>query len=69
MSKTLTQKQINLIKQTIAVYDNVFVSTVSDKAVFDYVSDVAQLRKIPFSEAAEWCYDDFDVAKLLGLDY
>ncbi len=69
MSKTLTQYQINLIKQTIAVYDNVFVSTVSDKDVWGYVSDVAQMRKIPFSKAAEYCYDDFDVAKMLGLDY
>jgi hypothetical protein len=69
MSKTLTQYQINLIKQTIAVYDNVFVSTVSDKDVWSYVSDVSQMRKIPFSEAAEYCYDDFDVAKMLGLDY
>ena len=69
MSKTLTQYQINLIKQTIAVYDNVFVSTISDKDVWSYVSDVSQMRKIPFSEAAEYCYDDFDVAKMLGLDY
>ena len=69
MSKTLTQYQINLIKQTIAVYDNVFVSTISDKDVWSYVSDVSQMRKIPFSEAAEFCYDDFDVAKMLGLDY
>lgn len=69
MSKTLTQPQINLIKQTIAVYDNVFVSTVSDKDVFDFVNDTAQARRISFSSAAEFCYDDFDVAKMLGLDY
>jgi hypothetical protein len=69
MSKTLTQQQINLIKQTIAVYDNVFVSTVSDKDVFDYVNDVAQDRKISFSDAAYRSYDDFDVAKLMELDY
>jgi hypothetical protein len=37
--------------------------------VWSYVSDVSQMRKIPFSEAAEYCYDDFDVAKMLGLDY
>jgi len=69
MFKTLTQKQINLIKQTIAVYDNVFVSTVSDKEVWDYVTDVSQFRKVSFDEAAEYCYDDWDVAKLMGLDY
>ena len=69
MLETLTQTQINLIKQTIAVYDKVFVSTISDKDVFDFVNDVSQTRKILFSEAAEFCYDDFDVAKALELDY
>ena len=69
MSKSLTQTQINLIKQTIAVYDNTFVSNVSDKDVFDFVKDIAQSKRISFSKAAEYCYDDFDVAKMLGLDY
>ena len=69
MSKSLTQHQINLIKQTIAVYDNTFVSNVKDKDVFDFVNDTAQLKHISFSKAAEFCYDDFGVAKMLGLDY
>jgi len=69
MSKTLTQYQINLIKQTIAVYDNVFVSTISDKDVWDFVSDVAREKKISFSDAAYSSYDDWDVCKLMGLDY
>ena len=69
ISTSLTQTQINLIKQTIAVYDNTFVSNVSDKDVFDFVKDVAQSKRISFSKAAEYCYDDFDVAKMLELDY
>ena len=69
MSKSLTQTQINLIKQTIAVYDNTFVSNVSDEDVFNFVNDVAQSKRISFSKAAEYCYDDFDVAKMLELDY
>jgi hypothetical protein len=69
MSNSLTQQQINLIKQTIAVYDNVFVSTISDQDVFDFVNDVANSKRISFSDAAYESYDDFDVAKMLGLDY
>jgi len=69
MSTSLTQTQINSIKQTIAVYDNTFVSNVSDKDVFDFVNDTAKARRISFSKAAEYCYDDFDVAKMLELDY
>jgi hypothetical protein len=69
MSKTLTQYQINLIKQTIAVYDNVFVSTISDQDVWDYVNDVARNKRISFSDAAYISYDDWDVCKLMGLDY
>jgi hypothetical protein len=69
MSKTLTQHQINLIKQTIAVYDNVFVSMVSDQDVWDFVEDRAMMNKISFEDAAYGSYDDFDVAKAMGLDY
>jgi hypothetical protein len=69
MSNSLTQQQINLIKQTIAVYDRTFVSTVSDQDVFDFVNDIVEVKGISFSEAAEYCYDDFNVAKMLGLDY
>jgi len=53
----------------IAVYDNTFISNVSDKDVFDFVKDIAQSKRISFSKAAEYCYDDFDVAKMLELDY
>jgi hypothetical protein len=69
MSKTLTQYQINLIKQTIAVYDNVFVSTVSDQDVWDFIEDRAMMNKLSFEDAAYSSYDDWDVCKLMGLDY
>ena len=69
MSKTLTQQQINSIKQTIAIHDNVFVSMVSDQDVWDFVEDMATINRVSFSDAAPGCYDDFDVAKLMELDY
>jgi hypothetical protein len=69
MSKTLTQTQINSIKQTIAVYDNVFVSMVSDQDVWDFVEDRAMMNKLSFEDTAYSSYDDWDVCKLMGLDY
>jgi hypothetical protein len=46
-----------------------FVNTVTDQDVFDLVKEKAREKKISFEEAAPWCYDDWGVAEIKGLNF
>jgi hypothetical protein len=70
-TNTLTDRQIQLIKQGIAIEDSRLVIDITDQEVWDRVEDKmyaenAQGKTINFQTAANMCMDDYDVAIHLG---